>query len=96
MRTDIAREAVGGKQKKGESEIERETWTNRRTDERRIMGTAVAIKLFGLRDDVYGREGERGGGGHLTWQRSRVLLLISIHCRRRHAPATDVGPPCSG
>jgi hypothetical protein len=23
-----------------------------RTDERRIMGTAVAIKLFGLRDDV--------------------------------------------
>lgn len=22
------------------------------TDERRIMGTAVAIKLFGLRDDV--------------------------------------------
>lgn len=42
------------------------------------MGTAAAIKLFGLRD------GRRGGGErHLTWQRSRVLLLISDRHGRR-------------
>lgn len=54
---------------------------------RRIMRTAAsAIKLFGLRDVSGGPVGEEAEG-HLTWRRSRVLLLISDH----RAPATDVG-----